>query len=190
MLRQLFDALFPPQCAACSAVGSGLCERCLPSGGGIERRLATLHVRALGTYDGALRSAILAVKDGRRDVALALGTRMGALYEPAHYWVPVPSSRARVRARGIDGVRFIAQTAAGESACIALQRAGSDAQRGRSRTERVLARGRFVCTRDVRGRTLVLCDDVCTTGSTLEDCARELRAAGARVDTAVVVALA
>ena len=190
MLRRLFDALFPPQCAACSAVGSGLCERCVPSGGRIERRLATLDVTALGTYDGALRAAILAVKDGRRDVARALGIRMAAFYEPAQHWVPVPSSRARVRARGIDGVRSIAQAATDEAACIALQRAGSDAQRGRSRRERISASGRFSCTGAVQGLTLVLCDDVCTTGSTLEDCARELRAAGAHVAAAVVVALA
>ncbi len=162
----------------------------MPSGGSIDRSLATLRVRALGTYDGALRSAILAVKDGRRDVAAALGTRMAALYAPGQRWVSVPSARARVRTRGIDGVRLIALRAAGEAACIALRRAGSDAQRGRSRTERISASGRFACVADVRGMDLVLCDDVCTTGSTLEDCAHELREAGARVAAAAVVALA
>lgn len=190
MFRRIFDAVFPPQCASCAAVGSGLCERCVPSGGSIDRSLASLHVRALGTYDGALRSAILAVKDGRRDVAAALGVRMASLYAPGQWWVPVPSSRARVRTRGIDGVRIIARRAAGDAICIALRRAGSDAQRGRSRTERISASGRFTCLADVRGLGLVLCDDVCTTGSTLEDCAHELRIAGARVVAAVVVALA
>lgn len=190
VLRRIFDAVFPAQCAVCSAVGSGLCERCLPSGGSLERALPTLRVCGLGTYDGALRAAVLAVKDGRRDVARTLGERVRLLDDPGGRWVPIPTSRARLRVRGIDGVRSIAERAVGERVLAALRLAGNDAQRGRSRSERIGAHGRFQCLESVAGLHLTLFDDVCTTGSTLEDCARALRIGGATVSAAVVIALA
>ncbi|MGB6986769.1 MAG: phosphoribosyltransferase family protein, partial [Candidatus Aquilonibacter sp.] len=66
-----------------------------------------------------------------------------------------------------------------------------DAQRGRSRGDRLAARGRVWCDAGlVRGRSVTLIDDVCTTGTTLEDCAAALRAAGAVVSQALVIAIA
>jgi competence protein ComFC len=94
----------------------------------------------------------------------------------------------------MDNVAVLAQITAaraGVGVVDALQRTGADAQRGRSREARLAAVGRFVGDNArVRGQTVVLFDDVCTTGSTLEDCARAIRVAGGRVEKAVVAALA
>jgi ComF family protein len=50
--------------------------------------------------------------------------------------------------------------------------------------------GAFVCTvpQSVRGRAVILIDDVSTTGATMEEAARALKAAGARSVTGVVLA--
>jgi predicted amidophosphoribosyltransferase len=194
MLERLVDLCFPPQCAACGEPGTGLCERCVPRTEPIARALPSLTVTALGAYRGALRAAVLALKDGRRDVADALGERLAALVRPGALLVPVPTTTARRRSRGIDGVELIARRAArdaGARLCRALERAAGNAQQGRSGAERRSARGRFVCESGlVAGRDVVLVDDVCTTGTTLEDCAEAVRTAGGRMKQAIVAASA
>ncbi len=191
--RPLLDLLFPPQCAGCNALGSGLCDACTGSCERIRVRFPLLHVTAFGAYEGNLRAAVLALKDGRRDVAEALGGKVAPLLLPGSLLVPIPTTPRRRRARGFDGVALVAQHAAAIArACVvaALSQCAGDAQRGRSRAQRMAARGRFTCDPEaVAGRRVTLFDDVCTTGSTLCDCAAAVREAGGLVEDAVVVAV-
>jgi competence protein ComFC len=193
MFQRVVDALFPPQCAACREAGSGLCRRCVPLDSTMSRRLKTLEVRAIGRYSGALRFAVLALKDGRRDVAAELGKRLGTFAEPSAILVPVPTTAGRRRVRGMDGVDIMARAAADAAdaeLCSALTRLHGGPQHGRSGEERRRARGRHFCSSVVSGRTVVLIDDVTTTGTTLEDCADAIRFAGGEVQEAIVVASA
>ena len=192
LARRLLDAVFPPQCGGCNILGTGLCDGCARTEP-IDVALPTLRVRAFGAYEGTIRSAVLAVKHGRRDVAEALGRRVAVLLGPQAVVVPVPTTAGRRRVRGIDGVALLASAAAADAravCCRALAHRGDDAQRGRSRGERLAARGRFFCDPSaVGGRRVTLFDDVCTTGATLRDCADAVREAGGVVEDAVVVAV-
>ena len=194
MLRTALELLFPAQCAGCRSIGRALCDRCAPRSEPTERITQLLRVRALAEYDGAFRRAIRGLKDGRRDVAEELGSRLARFVPHDATFVPVPTTAARRRVRGLDGVELIAQVAAERTngtVLSALRCIGRDPQRGRTRAERLVARDRFVtASAIVDGMTLVLVDDVCTTGTTLDDCARVLRAAGAHVTQAFVVAVA
>lgn len=173
-------------------LGSGFCDACAAGCERVQVLFPTLRVRAFGSYEGGLRSAILALKDGRRDVAEALGSRVAGLVLPGSILVPVPTTAKRRRIRGFDGVAVVAgcaATPAHASVLPALEQRSGDTQRGRSRAARLAAHGRFSCDEaGVAGKRVVLFDDVCTTGSTLGDSAAAVRAAGGLVEDAVVVA--
>jgi len=193
----VLDVLFPSACVECDVVGTPLCAACFPRAPEIAFAVDDLACVALGEYDGALRRAVLALKSGRRDVAEALGAMLGPLARDARAdaIVPVPTTLSRRRSRGFDQGELLAHLAArtygGQVAAILRQTAG-DAQRGRSRDARIAAVGRFALTSAsvAPASRVVLVDDVATTGATLRDCARTLRAAGLQVSGALVVARA
>jgi ComF family protein len=189
----LVDLLFPPQCGGCARAGSGLCERCAPASARIVRQLPTLQVDAVGVYRDDLRRAVLALKSGRRDVARSCALRLAAFVPAGSVLVPVPTTALRRRERGFDGCVLMAQLAAqatGSQSRPELRQLRGDRQRGRSREERLAAHGRFAWRGEaLDGMEIVLLDDVVTTGSTLEDCAHAVRAAGGRVRRAVAIAL-
>lgn len=192
--RALLDVVFPAQCAQCNLIGSGLCSACEPQSKPLHVRLPSLFVVASAPYEGSMRSAVLAVKDGRRDVAEALGRIAAPLVTLDAILVPVPTTAQRLRVRGVDGVAYMARCAAalsGARVAAALRRGTGRPQHGQSRVERLAAHGRFICDASaVAGRHVTLFDDVCTTGATLRDCAGAVREAGGIVDDAIVLAVA
>ena len=168
---------------------------------------------ATTAYDGAARAAILAHKEHGRlsltrplgaGLALAVGASLDSHEAAVRPWalVPMPSRPDVVRSRGHDPMRSLSRRAA-----VLLRHSGYDVvvlpvlratrriadQSGldsRSRATNLVgalavpARYR----RLVAGRRIVIVDDIITTGASVAEAARALRAADADVVVAAVIA--
>ena len=180
----------PPVCERCGdplptwrelSLAQGRCGRCRRLRHGIDR------ARTVGEYTGPLRAVIHALKyDGRRSLARPLAALMrergAALLDGAACVVPVPLHPSRRRHRGFNQSADLARHL-GLPVVDALRRVRATAtqadlpaaQRHRN------VRGAFTVTRAGRtlaGVTVLLVDDVSTTGATLDACASALKAAG------------
>lgn len=156
-------------------------------------------------YDGQLRDLILAYKfEGRMQAGRALqecllsayerGARTLPGFQAPDMLVPVPLHPRRLMRRGFNQSREIARLLSSrhglpiDQKCL-LRVRRTTPQMELRREERVEnIRGAFEADgARVAAKCVLLVDDIMTTGSTLEECARILRSAGAiRVDVLVL----
>jgi len=210
VLHDLVDLVLPRSCAGCSAPGRALCPECRAVLGAAPLGTAPPDpcpagmpdVVAFTAYAGVVKRILLRHKEhGQLALTAPLGRALASAAtllgrEPV-LLCPVPSAPSAVRARGHDHAWRLARTAAatlrdegrGATAVRLLAPARRTAdQAGLSSAQRAAnLRGALVAT----GRPtlpVVVVDDVVTTGATLVEAARALRAGGHRVVGAAVVA--
>ena len=193
LLHAVATGLVPPLCAACGRTcrpEAALCTRC-------SRRLAEADpLEGIGApgidrawssapHEGIARDLVTALKFRRllpvaeliadRIQWLAPGTMLSGTI------VPVPTAPLRSALRGFDPAAEIAQSLADQTKLplqTCLIRRGGGRQVGKRRAERIGHPPHIQASGQVP-RSVLLIDDVLTTGATLSSCARALRAAGA-----------
>lgn len=174
---------------------------------GLCRRLEPPFAKAVayGSYDGGLRELIHLLKyEQVRPASMVLGRMLAeALSGLNSCWtegpvmvVPVPLHARKLRQRGFNQSELIARAAMKQDALkmgaggsrLVLQsrvlerRRETQSQTGLTRHQRrENIRGSFAVVRpkEIVGREILLVDDVFTTGTTVSECARVLRRAGA-----------
>jgi competence protein ComFC len=160
------------------------------------------RVQAIGPHDGVLRAIVHALKyERRRSLARPIASLIRArclwALEGVELAVPVPLHPSRRRHRGFNQALDLAH-GLGVPIGHAIRKARSTASQTELTQEerRENVRGAFAPSRlpwraaGVRGRIVVLVDDVSTTGATLDECAKALRVLGAREVRAVTAARA
>jgi ComF family protein len=203
--------LAPDRCAACDGPcpdGDPLCVGCaetVEADASIEPherpRGGAGEVVACARYRGAIVRAVRRFKYGERpDLAGPLGRMLGEAARGlvADVVVPVPLHPRKLRARGYNQAALLAGAVARLLAVpldarMLVRTRDTSAQAQLDRGERLRNVDGVFRARapgNVRGRRVVLVDDVCTTGSTLRACRDALLAAGAAVVTPLVLARA
>lgn len=196
----------PVECLGCGRPDRALCRACRADLAARPRRVrlvAGVRLDAAFEYEGLVRTLLLELKlRSRVDVARPLGGRFGALVRAALAEAPdgtvvlrVPPSRAGARRRGFDPVVLLLARG-GVRGTGRLRRVrgrggptdGGPGQKERTAIERVAATVGTLRAHGVEGRDVVLVDDVVTTGVTMAEGVRAVRAAGGRVVRCVAVA--
>ena len=183
----LLDLLFTPRCIGCRQLGIHLCNACRSTihPRTFELNSPRLQVISAGTYQGWLRDSIVSYKSGARSEVYGLA-QLATLTLPARSRiVSVPTSMSKIHERGYDTIGLLARQIARRRPdveflpLLRVTRSVRD-QVGLSASERhANLAGAFGCIQPVTGDFVVL-DDVVTTGSTAQECARALRHAGAK----------
>ncbi len=215
MIDALWDLLFPAKCPFCHRLlrdgEKFLCARCqreLPwcPGPEGEQKVEFLAgcVSALWYRDAVANGVHRFKFSGRSGYAGCFGLLMAQAVRDA--WGDVrfdgvswaPLSPRRLRRRGYDQAGLLAREVAARlelPLVPALKKvrhtpAQSGLEEDGSRRANVLGAYESLPRVELAGKTLLLCDDVVTTGATLSECARILRTAGAERVFAVTLARA
>lgn len=195
--------LYPPKCVLCRQLLAGnetdFCHDCrknTPTFTRAKRNIPFVaHWTALWYYKDDVRKSIHRFKFGRRyqlyarvyarPLALKLEESFGVEFD-AITWVPVSALR-RLR-RGFDQSQLLTQ-----ALCRELDRKPtrllkkirhtppqSGIREAAKRRANVLGAYRAIVPELIRGKRILLLDDVVTTGATVSECARTLLTAGAK----------
>ncbi len=188
------DLLYPRKCAGCGRTGTFLCDVCIAEapraadtvGVGLQLVLAPFEMQ------GAAQKAVHRLKyNGVRALAAPMGIAMAQHLErhgvAPDLIVPVPLHRSRQRERGYNQAALLAREVGGwmrvpvnEKLLVRTAEAPPQARSATRQERHANVAGAFEAQEDASGLSIVVVDDVTTTGATLQACASALRNANAR----------
>ena len=201
IFSQILDLFFPPRCIFCRRIlktgETGICTRCektisrTKNGGRQTGEFISLCVSPL-YYEGYVRESILRFKFHNAthytEIYGSLIAECVMEYLSDSYdlitWVPL--SPKRLKKRGYDQAMLLAMSTALKMDDVAVEllvkHTDVPAQSGVGGAEKRRANisGAYRVSDEefVRGKRILLIDDITTTGSTLSECARMLKMAG------------
>jgi len=201
-LSSVLDLLFPPKCVFCRKVLNkgehawcASCTKTLPFTDNFGKQDGDLYDFCIAPlyYGGFVRKSILRYKfSGASAYAETYGRILAqcirecpdAVYDIIT-WVPLSTSRER--SRGYDQAMLLALATALELDDVAVEtinkhrdvQAQSELGGKDERSANISGAYSVTDSELITGKTVLLIDDVVTTGSTLNECAKVLRLAGA-----------
>lgn len=204
--RKILSLIFPKRCAGCRKPETYLCSDCLNNINLADRMEVTNGVLALFNYhDKVLKKLVWQLKyRGRREIAQILGRaayahliedladrKMWNGREEKILVIPVPLARARERSRGFNQAELLAKAFCEcdpqnfdilTDVLVKIKNTPTQVSLKNREARLKNLHGAFEVSRPekIKDHEVIIIDDVCTTGATLSECKKILRAAGAR----------
>ena len=149
-----------------------------------DRKLAGYY------YENEVKNGIYSLKDGHKEFGYYLGNIISEkiicdeTISKADCIIPVPMSAKSFRLRGYNQAAVIAETISTitgiKMMTDILYKHESKVQHSLNMTQRMENVSAYsIKNTDLSGRKIIICDDVCTTGSTINRCAELLKSMGA-----------
>lgn len=200
LFQRLLDLIYPPKCVFCGRLlkenETDLCTKCrhsLPEAPEVIKKGEFFkQCWAVYEYDAAVKDSIHRFKfSGMQQYSEAYGKLIAMKLLRAKVstdvltWVPI--SKKRLKKRGYDQSRLLAQVVARELdiPCIRTLKKTADNRKqstvggAPARRANVLGMYEAYSPERFQGKQVLLIDDVITTGATLSECSRVLLTAGA-----------
>ncbi|HEX9722343.1 MAG TPA: ComF family protein [Candidatus Paceibacterota bacterium] len=208
----LFDILFPRQCLFCKREGNHCCADCLslvsianhPSPLGKNSQLSALFCAA--SFQDRFAQRLIHqfkyrpfLRDLAKPLAFLIVSHFALVNKPIYppqVIIPVPLHKRRLKWRGYNHAEELADQlgyafSVPVAANVLIKRKPTLPQMKLNREQRLKnVEGVFEVKNKeaVQGKTILLVDDVYTTGATMQECARVLTQAGAKAVYGAVVA--
>lgn len=209
----LLDLLFPSFCVGCQKEGSFLCEECenkivirrIPTSPPLNAKSLNIIYAATEYQDKLIAELITQLKyQSVREISHILSDFLlihlafaGFKKENNQIIVPVPLHRKRLRERGFNQSELIANNISKKLDIPVSPRALKRIKNTEHQTKIEERENRlenvkdvFICKKPeiIKGKVVILIDDVTTTGATLNECAKILKLSDAKKVLAFTVA--
>lgn len=205
IFNKILNLIFPEKCLGCGVGGTYLCPEC-------RKKLPFPPLPENGIYAGTeyntglIKKAVRLLKyKGAKKIAKPLAeliyerinSNYGSLTSITSIIIPVPLSGRRLRQRGFNQAELIAKHLSEKMSVTMLNnvlyrtRHTISQVEIKNREKRLnnLKNAFSVKNADlIKNKTILLIDDVSTTGATLKEASKELKMAGARKVVGIVVA--
>lgn len=183
----------PSRCFRCKRItlDFAVCDSC-------KKQVRLRHVWIRTGYEAHAKELLRLYKFERAQAAAGILAQTMCerlpYLSPATLVIPVPTATSRVRARGYDHAALLARAIARERHYTwlrAVTHLSQSRQVGSSRQQRLAQlKNDFIVTKlgFIKGRDILIVDDVVTTGATIETMATVLKQAGAKSVNALAFA--
>jgi ComF family protein len=192
-MSNLKQLVFTPRCLVCAKLGVDFCISCIEKIRPFRARdLSEIEVCfCAGDYSGWLRDSVICYKNGDARYTKLLAQLLGRTLDKLDVTenltlIPVPSSQQKISERGFDSMANLCTNLIRERESLNLDTSNLFLRRtvvdqvGLTALQRQENLDGAFGTRRAINRSVVIVDDVITTGATMNSAARALKYAGAQ----------
>ena len=202
MLDMILSFIFPNKCPICDNIisyNSLICKSCLgkTKNLNLKREISTIKNKTIYCvapfkYDGLIRQAILKFKfQGKMSYsaffAYMMSQTIERYYSDIDFVTFVPISNNRKIKRKFDQSEILSEkiskiisTPLKRTLEKMIDNSEQHTLERKDRKQNILNAYKVINKNEINGKNILLIDDVCTTGSTLKECAKVLMDAGAK----------